>query len=239
MLYCAIGLFRDPFPKTDLHGGYIGDKIPLCIDLPSKHYLKEGATYRLLGSSPQPELHNYGWYIRQFGDRFKGFPGNSIMTLDATSQLKAKLLSRDPIVTLDISLTCVGSECDIDTLFIVKIQDSPPIYYEYERQPCVELSFYDNAKIISSQKSMCGNPKVEAAYDLCCPYYLFERTTQSTSKSRCSNDVISNSSNSNSTYDCISPTTRPFFDVSSVSVAWILIHFYTSHLLFISHHVLR
>ena len=47
---------RDFFPKNDLYGGYIGDQYPLCVDLPSKAFLKHGATYRLLGSSSLPEL---------------------------------------------------------------------------------------------------------------------------------------------------------------------------------------
>ncbi len=44
---------RDRLPKTDtLVGGYIGDRYPLCVDLPERGFLKIGATYRFLGSSP-------------------------------------------------------------------------------------------------------------------------------------------------------------------------------------------
>lgn len=50
------GRWRDVFPKTDLYGGYIGDGFPLCVDLPPKHFLRRGATYRLLGSKASPEL---------------------------------------------------------------------------------------------------------------------------------------------------------------------------------------
>ena len=46
---------RDKFPKTNLVGGYIGDHVPLCEDLPSKHHLRKGATYRALGATPKPE----------------------------------------------------------------------------------------------------------------------------------------------------------------------------------------
>jgi len=31
--------------------GYIGDKFPLCEDLPERHFLKKGATFRFLGGS--------------------------------------------------------------------------------------------------------------------------------------------------------------------------------------------
>ena len=44
------------FPKTDTLGGYVGDHYPLCQDLPDSLFLKEGATYRLLGASNLPEL---------------------------------------------------------------------------------------------------------------------------------------------------------------------------------------
>ena len=32
---------RDVFPKTDLMGGYIGDGVPLCADLPAKMHLRK------------------------------------------------------------------------------------------------------------------------------------------------------------------------------------------------------
>jgi hypothetical protein len=88
----------------------------------------------------------------------------------------------------------------MDSLMVVKVQNNPPIYYEYQRRPCVELSFYDNPTKISNtwDLSMCANPKVDAAHDACCSNpddydawgellcrYDFERTTLSTARSRC------------------------------------------------------
>ena len=46
---------RGKFPKTNLQGGYIGDHVPLCEDLPPKHHLRKGATYRALGAAAKPE----------------------------------------------------------------------------------------------------------------------------------------------------------------------------------------
>ena len=48
------GAYHDKFPKHDLTGGYIGDGFPLCVDLPSKMFLRKGATYNLLGDTPAP-----------------------------------------------------------------------------------------------------------------------------------------------------------------------------------------
>ena len=47
---------RDPFPKMDLDNGYIGDGHILCRDIPSRHFLRKGATYRLVGNFNKPEL---------------------------------------------------------------------------------------------------------------------------------------------------------------------------------------
>ena len=33
--------WRDPFPKLDLHGGYIGDGYPLCADSPPRAFLRK------------------------------------------------------------------------------------------------------------------------------------------------------------------------------------------------------
>ena len=99
---------------------------------------------------------------------------------------------------MESDLSCTGDECNVDSINVVKVQQNPPIYYEYMRTPCVELSFYDDAKKISSEwdKSMCGNPKVDAAFDACCEntlrafaycVYDFERTTQATASDRCQN----------------------------------------------------
>ena len=43
--------WRDKFPKISLGGGYIGDRYPVCDQLPPQMFLKAGATYRFLGSS--------------------------------------------------------------------------------------------------------------------------------------------------------------------------------------------
>ena len=181
----------------DLSGGFIGDKVPLCIDLPEKHFLKKGATYRLLGSSPQPDLHEYAWIWYDIHDWFEG-PQEGILSLNSGSNLKSALSSNEMLVTLESDIPCSGNECSVDTLIVVQTQDDPPIFYEYVRQPCVELSFYENAKKIARwETSMCANPKIEAAYDMCCPEpngdktgrllceYMMERTSQSTARSRC------------------------------------------------------
>jgi len=40
------GQRHDWFPKKDLLDGWIGDRYPLCSDLPPKAFLKNGAVYK-------------------------------------------------------------------------------------------------------------------------------------------------------------------------------------------------
>ena len=45
-------MFLTAFPKTDLHGGHIGDGYPVCSDLPDDLHLRKGATYVYRGYEP-------------------------------------------------------------------------------------------------------------------------------------------------------------------------------------------
>jgi len=47
-------------------------------------------------------------------------------------------------VSLDENIECYGRECRVDDVIVIQVK--PGAFYEYIRQPCVQLSFYDNAK---------------------------------------------------------------------------------------------
>ena len=42
---------HDFFPKSSVDGNWIGDRYPLCVDLPKHHFLKLGAKYEFRGGS--------------------------------------------------------------------------------------------------------------------------------------------------------------------------------------------
>ena len=199
------GPWRDYSPKADLRGGYIGDGYQLCTDLPDKHFLWRGATYRLVGSSKLPLLHTQPtWW---FGN------GYSIRTLDlnTASPLYNKLCNESsgscnfaPVVTLDVNLSCdnvTDPECLVDDLRLIKVRSNPDVHYEYVRVPCVEHTFYENSKTIQlhwPQHAMCANGDLPLAADACCDNpsleqpggvtsckYSVEKTTFATSKARC------------------------------------------------------
>lgn len=175
--------WHDFFPKSDLLGGYIGDRhYPLCIDLPDKHFTKAGATYRLLGSRSRPEMLEDPWWWEDRASLKR-------MELAEDSPLYEKLCGGKKAdgscnfkgkVVLDEDLVYSGTEyaeLNVDSLRAVKVQfGEVPIYYEYVRQPCVEQTFYHNAKKVedytrgrwhtsqmTAQSSMCADPRRDVA----------------------------------------------------------------------------
>ena len=172
------GDYHDMFPKSNLIGGYIGDRYPLCVDLPNKHFLKAGATYRLLGSRSNGEwqedpdswennpnivrlelgITNSPLYDKLCNDVGQGctFPGKVVLTesliYDAVAQ--------------------TGAEYKVDTIRTVRVRSGPnPIYYEYIRTPCVEQAYFADAKKVEDytdgdlvvSNSMCADPRTEVA----------------------------------------------------------------------------
>lgn len=157
---------------------YVGEGYPLCSDLPAQHFLKQGATFILLGADPNPERHQdpSTWW----DDAPKR------LSLSADSNLGQKLCAKasrkktapctfPAKVVLDEDIVCDGVECQLDSLRTFEV--APGIFYEYIRQPCVHQAFYNNAVLISrirgtqggSQgKYMCGDPRMESGSTSCC-----------------------------------------------------------------------
>mmetsp|Transcript_598 Transcript_598/g.1174 ORF Transcript_598/g.1174 Transcript_598/m.1174 type:complete len:1161 (+) Transcript_598:1495-4977(+) len=174
---------RDWFPKNDLANGFIGDKVARCADLPANHPLRQGATYQLLGAVGTPELQEdpEWWAIN---------PDFLHLEIESTSPLYAKLCEVDTNgdctlpakVRLDTTLVYddtakTGAEYAVDTIRTVQMKvGSVAIWYEYIRQPCVEHSFYRDAKRVTKgqiknqfiqESNMCANPVLEAATPMC------------------------------------------------------------------------
>eukprot|EP00966_Prymnesium_polylepis_P332272 7387783-Prymnesium_polylepis.2 len=178
---------RDLFPVMDLHDGYIGDSVPLCSDLPERHFLSKGARWSFLGHSPtaqlQPEALSRGTINAL--DRVGWTNGVPRVVLNASaSSLYQKLCSASGLgsactfaseITLETNFPCHGLECQIDTLFVVDVFDpvaNSTVYYEYVRVPCVELTLY-NATMVKAApfatSEMCADPSTESAAAACCP----------------------------------------------------------------------
>jgi len=160
--------YRDPFPKSNLDGGFIGDGYLLCSDIPDKSFLKKGAGYRLLGGNPSPELMKDPSFFTSTT------PGEILRAvLNPSSQLYQTLHNSGKVfVTLESDLVCTPGtfECLVDTLRIVKVGS---VYYEFVERPCVQLGFYNNGKQIQLRDNwrrgqMCANTDLAHAREACC-----------------------------------------------------------------------
>ena len=137
--------WRDAFPKLDLHGGYIGDGYPLCVGLPDRGWLRQGAKFFYRGPSLTPELE----------ESFTSF-----LTLDdGGSELFRALCGRRDggtgrcalrsVAHLDATLPCHGTECEgvAPRLFRLVGAGNFSAFFEWARPACVELAFFDDAKV--------------------------------------------------------------------------------------------
>ncbi|KAL7542550.1 hypothetical protein ACHAXR_011864 [Thalassiosira sp. AJA248-18] len=196
--------WRDPFPKSHLNQGFIGDGYLLCKDLPAQSFLKKGAGYRLLGGKSSPEL-------MKDPSHFADDSINDILRveLSPSSALYERLHNGgnyEVFVELESDLICTPGtfECDVDTLRVVKLGS---VYYEFVERPCVQLAFFDNGKQINfrdwRQAQMCANTDLAHAREACCREdrsqevqrakmesnvtYLYEgeRMTWATARNRC------------------------------------------------------
>ena len=183
-----------------LLGQYIGDGYPLCADLPIRHFLKAGATYRLLGNTSYPELQSEQdrkeWVDDSSYKKLAADPdGNLFLTLCNGT---IRNCNYSAIVTLADDIDCVGAECDVNTVRTIEVDDG--IFYEYVRPACVHLAFYENPTKIKmrnggSRTYMCADPRTEEAGSICCDpqndqayryeAYLAERVVLSTVQNRC------------------------------------------------------
>jgi uncharacterized protein (DUF1800 family)/uncharacterized protein (DUF1501 family) len=199
--------WRDRNPKVDLDDGYLGDRKPLCADLPARPFLRKGATYRYTGHKKprSPYKPTNEWWVKH-SDNIGYLP------LGTLSPLRQSLCAADASgtcqfpseVTLMSNLNCDGTECLVDTVRAVQIVDGgETVFYEYVQIECVHQAFYENATTIKSgqrnNRLMCADPRLPVAGSSCCAsaqsttnpaqarcQYAREYVTYATASSRCS-----------------------------------------------------
>ena len=192
---------HDSFPKRGLDNSYIGDKYPLCADMPNRAFLRIGAKYRLLGGSSAPILQEdpVQWDEDDSVKRMILDPVGNSPLRDQLCHAVDSECTYPPIVELTSNLDCHETECLVDTIRVVQVAQG--VFYEYVRRPCVQLAFYENAKKIfagNRQYAMCANPKMAVARPACCGLswspdwpthrceYAGERVKYDTYEDRCS-----------------------------------------------------
>jgi hypothetical protein len=158
---------RDIYPKMGLNRKYIGDGYPLCSDMPKGHFLKKGATYRLITKRvPEIYIDLTSWETDPMAKRLKlvGNGGTSLLSKLCGSQNTAACTRKTKII-LDEDVPCTGVECNLDTVRVVELMEG--IYYEYVQRPCVYEAFFQNPKMIVKMESwwdlICADPRLFAA----------------------------------------------------------------------------
>ena len=164
--------WRDSRPKTDLSSGFIGDRYPLCSDLPSKVFLRKGAKYQLLGGSTLPRYHKeLELDVDDVSDTILELdPAGSSLHTALCSPLENGECTYPREVVLEEALDCAGMECLVDAARMVELAGG--IVFEYVPPPCVELTFFGEGKVARSRKGefdVCADPRVPVAGSACCP----------------------------------------------------------------------
>ena len=192
------GQWRDMSPKLGLDQKYVGDGIPLCVDLPDNHFLKKGATYILLGSLPVPRYHNdpVEWAADDAVKRLSLSNDSGLYRRLCNAEMDGGNCRYQAKIVLEEEFACSGIECKVDDPRILEVESG--IYYEYLRPPCSYQTFYGEGKTLRSRFDVyaCGDPRTEAGAVGCCSsesnrfwenFALFdgERVTFDKARSRC------------------------------------------------------
>ena len=102
--------YNDWFPKITSDGGYLGDKFPLCSDLPDKAFLRKKARYRLLGGTSLP-------ISQEDPSNSEGDPEIVRMTLDRESQLFNALCNPTSAPLPSSSMPAGSGDAEFDPTF--------------------------------------------------------------------------------------------------------------------------
>ena len=143
---------RDPFPKSSVGSGYLGDGYPMCAELPPQHFLRNGSKYRKVGdaSTLGSKFDNGGAGGINIREHFEPSRNSSGLYAALCTPDDDRQCTFPSVVELPVTVPCDGEvECGADTLKNVRISDGVrTAYYEYVMPPCVQMTFFANPKRI-------------------------------------------------------------------------------------------
>ena len=163
-----------------MSGGYIGDGYPLCADLPSRDFLRKGATFLTLGSQSDPEQQHDGANAQR-PELNPDSPLYAVLcapnAANGECTYPAKVVLEENLI-YDPADAHRFVEHGVDTIRSVCVTSgSVPVYYEYIRPPCVHQNFFNGGrKVIAGDisnnlivnDSMCADARVATAAETCC-----------------------------------------------------------------------
>ena len=112
---------------------FLSDTYPLCTDFGARPFLRRGARYEYLGTSPKPKLQHV---TSKFGGAHRGVECLRLGAVppavppDASPSAKGtgagtgggECVFKSEVV-LDTNLACDGLECDVETVVLVELRD--------------------------------------------------------------------------------------------------------------------
>lgn len=187
-----------------LNRRYVGDGLPLCADLPDRHFLRPGAMYRLLGSAAVADLVNEDstWAGSENIVRLRLRDSSRLFKLLCNSDDGSATNCRYPgKLVLQEEIPCTALECQVESPRIVGVNG---VFYEYIHIPCAHLSFYDSPRTLRTTGGVfyCGNPDLSIGGTNCCggdqertvdDFAIFsgERNPFNTASNRCASEGLS------------------------------------------------
>jgi hypothetical protein len=156
--------------QMGLGNWYIGDGLPLCSDLPDRHFLRAGAAYRLLGSSAVADLlsEDSDWVSSDSVVRLRLDESSALfaMLCNSLDGPSADCRFRGKAVVAE-TMACTGRECDIESPRVVQVNGA---FFEYLRPSCAYTAFYDAAKTMRTRVGsfFCGDPNAVVGGTNCC-----------------------------------------------------------------------
>ena len=179
--------------KMDLYDGYLGDATPLCTDWPSRGFLRRGARYTYLGTSPLHRHQDDGWYLDSSSFVSPPAAGAALLLQDSSDLYRALCNAESPTgpcrfeldITLSTNLPCNGRECHVDSVIVVQMQSgAETVYFEHIRPACVELAYHDVTlrkvqigRTVSNngyKRYACADPRTVSGGAVCCSSTSFE-----------------------------------------------------------------
>lgn len=170
---------RDPFPKLDMLGGYVGDGYPLCVDSAPQAFLKAGATFDFKGTVMSGELTRSYEEVRidltdPASPLHRSLCGLAMGAVGAPGDLVAIAMGEPctlrSTVTLDATLPCHGFECESEPRLFKVTHGNVTAYYEWRRPACTELAFFPNPMLVAEagrDRDFCADPRTPVAGNCC------------------------------------------------------------------------
>ncbi|KAJ8608978.1 hypothetical protein CTAYLR_008963 [Chrysophaeum taylorii] len=149
---------RDPFPKANLYGGYIGDRRPLCK---YNNPLGAGAAFEYLGTTLSRSVSSSSTLVLD-DEKYDG-PLAALYAALCGEKIDGTCSFPEKKKTVMLSESLITPESFNATTVAIRDDDDGKIaaVYKYVPAPCVNMAFFDDAIQATDYqgRSICADPE--------------------------------------------------------------------------------